>query len=283
MSDIYVAIALVLAVATTLAALAYRISRRRKSTAIMLAAASVLLLAANLWQWRDSLRPARLLPFSNLVILADPTVALVAILVGVGAALIPGRPARRCVLLFPLAALCLWGAYGWLGSRPQDLDDHWTKGVCRQTSPATCTPAAAATLLAHHGVKTTEREMSDLCLATPKGTRAQGLYRGLKLKTAGTDLAVTPFHGTIEDLQSVVARDGPVILTVQLKHGAPVDPRFHRDWGWVPGVYHHVVLFRFHQGGTILEVGDPAIGREFWGIDALQALWHGQAIQLRRR
>jgi hypothetical protein len=283
MSDIYFAIALVLALSITFAALGYKLSRRHNPTAITLAVATVLLLALHVWQWRDSLAPARLLPFSNLIILADPTVPLVAILIGVGAALVPGRPARRALLLTPLAALSLFAAYGGLWSRATDLADHWSKGVCRQTSQATCTPAAAATILAHHGIKTSEQEMADLCLSTPEGTRAQGLYRGLKLKTKGTNLAVIPFRGTIEELQSAVERRGPVILSVQLKPGAPVDPRFHTEWGWVPGVHHHVVLFRFHRNGKLLEIGDPAIGREFWGIDALHALWHGRAIQLRAR
>ena len=283
MSDIYVAIVVILTLSTALTVGSYRISRRHKATAITLATAAVLLLAVHVWQWRDSLAFARFLPFSNLIILAEPTPPLVAILIGVGIALLPGRTARRAVLLVPLGALCLWAAYGWLWSRPSDLHNHWTKGVCRQTSQATCTPAAAATLLAHHGIKTTEQEMADLCLTTSKGTRAPGLYRGLKLKTAGGQLTVTPLRGTIEDLRDAVARHGPVILTVQLRPDAGLDPRFHTEWGWVPGVHHHVVLFRFHQDGRLLEVGDPAVGREFWGVDALAALWHGQAIQLRAR
>ena len=283
MADIYFAILLILVLSTILATLSYKLSRRHNSTAITLATLAVFLLALHVWKWRDSLAPARVLPFSNLIVLADPTVPLVAILIGVGAALIPGHPARRAILLFPLATLCSWAAYGWLWSRPTGLADYWIKGVCRQTSQATCTPATAATLLAHHGIKTTEQEMADLCLATPKGTRAQGLYRGLKLKTTGAKLDVIPFRGTIEELQSAVERHGPVILTVQLKPGSRVDPRFHTEWGWVPGVHHHVVLFRFHQNGKLLEIGDPAVGREFWGIDALHALWHGQAIQLRAR
>jgi hypothetical protein len=283
MFDIYLAIVLIVALSITFAALGYKLSRRHNPTAITLAVAAVLLLALHVWQWRDSLAPARLLPFSNLIILADPTVPLVAILIGVGAALVPGRPARRALLLTPLAALCLFAAYGWLGSRLTNLADHWSKGVCRQTTQASCTPAAAATILAHHGIKTNEQEMADLCLSTPEGSRAQGLYRGLKLKTADANLDVIPFHGTIEELKSAVARHGPVILTVQLKTGSRVDPRFHTEWGWVPGVHHHVVLFGFHQSGKLLEIGDPAVGREFWGIDALHALWHGQAIQLRAR
>src|SRR5260221_7046371 len=41
------------------------------------------------------------------------------------------------------------------------------------------------TTLFRSGISATEQEMADLCI-TRRGTYWQGLYRGLKLKTAGT-------------------------------------------------------------------------------------------------
>jgi hypothetical protein len=281
MSDVYVAIAIVLTLTILIAGVAYRLARRSRGVGIVVALACVGLLIANVALWRDSLGPARLLPFSSMIVVADINPPLVGALVGLGAALLPGGRLRRCVLLVPLAGLCLWSSYGKLWQRPENFDDRWSHGVCRQTTPATCTPAAAATLLTFHGIPTTEREMARLCLTTPGGTPMRGLYRGLMLKTAGTRLRVLPFRGTIEQLRAAAAAGGPMILTVRLEMGAKVDPRFEREWGWAPGVAHHVVLFRFDRGGRILEVGDPAVGREYWGVDALEALWHGEAIQLR--
>ena len=71
-----------------------------------------------------------------------------------------------------------------------------------------------------------------------------------------------------------------MLINVELRRGENVDPRYQKLWGWIPGVSHSVVLFRFLPSGRI-EIGDPDIGRETWNIDALRVLWHGNGIRLK--
>jgi hypothetical protein len=165
-----------------------------------------------------------------------------------------------------------------LVDRPPEVQDHRTAGVCRQTTTATCSPAAAATLLSAVRIPATEAEMARLCLTTPSGTSSRGLYRGLKLKTEGTGYHVRVFQGDLADLRAAL-NQGPLLLNVKLVPRPGVDPRFQRDWGWVPGVAHTVVLFG-PLGASLFDAGDPAVGREPWDRRALDTLWHGEALQL---
>jgi hypothetical protein len=104
-----------------------------------------------------------------------------------------------------------------------------------------------------------------------------GLYRGLKLKTAGTDLDVRVVSGASES--ELLRMQGPVILTVYLDRGENVDPRYARSLGWNPGVRHTVVLLGPAGRGKLL-IADPADGLEEWSIGDLQTLWHGQGLRL---
>jgi hypothetical protein len=99
----------------------------------------------------------------------------------------------------------------------------------------------------------------------------------LKLKTAGTTWDVQVARGTVRELRE---SSRPVLLSVGLpRNTSGIDPRYHRDWGWVPGFRHSVVVFRFLPGEKI-EVGDPAIGRETWGVEGLDVLWSGKGLRL---
>jgi predicted double-glycine peptidase len=277
MTDIYIGIAIVLLAAELAGFGAYRLARRGwRWTAVVLALLAAAGLALNVAFFRNSIWPARWLPFSNVIVLGDPNPWLAGILVGVGAALMPGSPARRSVLLAPLAVLCLWGSYGGFFMRPPPLADHWTGRVCRQTSQATCGPAAAATLLAAYGIKSSEGEMAQLCLTNIDGTSTRGVYRGLKLKTRDKKMRVEPYLGKIEDLCKV---EGPVLLFVRLDSRAGVDPRYQSKWGWQPGVAHTVVMYRYRSDGRFL-MGDPAVGAELWDRKAIETLWHGEGIRL---
>jgi hypothetical protein len=283
MTDLYAGVAIVVSFSIFLALLAYRFARdpRRRAAGVAVAVVAAAVLVANVVYWRDSLWPARLLPFSNVIVLADLSIPLAAILIGAGAALMPGSPWRRSVLLLPLAVLGSWSTLTTLAAQAPITRDHWTAGVCRQTTSATCSPAAGATLLAAVGIPTTEAEMAHLCLTTLQGTSSRGLYRALKLKTAGTGYDVRVFHGDLPALRAALA-DGPLVLTVKLVPVPGTDPRFQREWGWAPGVSHSVVVF-----GTLLDalydVGDPSVGREPWDRRALDTLWHGEALQVVRR
>ena len=121
--------------------------------------------------------------------------------------------------------------------------------------------------------------MATLCLTRAAGTSMHGLYRGLKLKTAGTGWDVAAFRGDVEPLRR---ESGPVILSVRLDPGPGVDARYERLWGWAPGVTHTVVLFGFRADGKT-DVGDPAVGREHWREEDVRVLWHGDGLRLVRR
>jgi hypothetical protein len=279
MADIYLGVAIVLSVALLAGVGTYRLAKRGwRWTAVVLAIACAAGLALNVAYLRHSLWPARVLPFSNVTVLGDPNPWLAAALIGAGAALMPGSAARRSVLLAPLAVLCLWSSYGgfFLGLPP--LEERWSGRVCRQSSQATCGPAAAATLLAAHGVRSSEAEMAKLCLTSVDGTSSRGVYRGLKLKTRGTNLRVEPFFGKTDDLCKA---GGPVLLFVRLDARPGVDPRYQQRWGWTPGVAHAVVMYRCRGDGMFV-MGDPAVGLELWDRSAIETLWHGEGIRLVR-
>lgn len=277
MTDIYVGVAIVLTAALLAGAGAYRLARRGwRWSAVTLAVACAAGLALNVAYLRHSLWPARFIPFSNVIVLGDPNPWLAAVLIGVGAALMPGSAARRSVLLLPLALLTLWASYGGYFLNRPELEEHWTGPVCRQSSQATCGPAAAATLLHAKGIDSSEEEMSRLCLTTVDGTSARGVYRGLKLKTRGTALKVQPFFGTIDDLCNT---GGPVLLFVRLDNRPGIDPRYQTKWGWRPGLAHVVVMYRYRPDGRFV-MGDPAIGVELWDRSAIETLWHGEGIRL---
>ena len=155
--------------------------------------------------------------------------------------------------------------------------------MCVQTTPATCSPAAAATLLRAHGIAATEAEMAALCLTRERGTAALGLYRGLKLKTAGTPWDVEVFHTDPAGLRALVPA-GPAILTVRFDPGPGIDPRYEQLWGWLPGVQHTVVVFGFTAAADgKVEMGDPVAGREHWSAKDLSVLWHGEGMRLVKR
>lgn len=185
---------------------------------------------------------------------------------------------RRCLLTVPLAAIGIWRLYGPLaGTPPGDIQDRWGDGVCLQSSYGSCGAAAAATLLQLAGINATEAEMAELCLTRPHGTTLHGLYRGVKLKTAGTAWRVEIVGGPVAALRE---SSMPVLLNVGLPlNTAGLDPRYKEDWGWTPGSSHSVVLLGFRSDGRV-EIADPAVGREHWFETGLETLWRGQGLRL---
>jgi hypothetical protein len=99
--------------------------------------------------------------------------------------------------------------------------------MCRQTSDSTCSAAAAATLLRHFEIKSSEGEMAELCRSGHFGTSLHGIYRGLRLKTDGTGRKVISGVGKFEDLGETIRP--PAILNVYLDRAtAKREPRYVR-------------------------------------------------------
>ncbi len=224
---------------------------------------------------------ARWLPLSNAIILGNALPLAAAVLCGV----LVGRPTIPRWRSAPLAAFLLAGTWwsvliNFLPS-PVASEDRWTaEGVCLQTSEASCSAAAAATLLRHHGIVTAEAEMMRLCLTRSSGTPSLGMYRGLKLKTQGTEWRVQIVRGTARQLLDQL--NSPVLLRMRL----PREPSWvGRLLGWtglLPDPGHAVVLFEATDDGR-LWVADPSTGKHRWRAEDFLPRWRGEGVRLVRR
>ena len=252
-----------------------RLSPRACDAAALAVVLLLLLYIRTLWQ---DLRLAGWLPLANLIVLGNWLPLFAAVLAGIVAA----RPAmawrKRLLLVELTVAGSLAAIYPVLGVPPR-CGERWDKlGTCLQTTPYTCSPAAAVTLLRKYGIDASEQELAELCL-TRHGTSWQGLYRGLKLKTAGTAWDVQVCQVSAEEL--LAARGGPMILSVGLDRGDRSNGSFTREFGWVPGVNHSVVLERISDAGCAV-IADPAceMCREQWDRQTLATLWRGYGLRL---
>jgi len=233
-----------------------------------------------LWYLWDDMLLANLLPFSNLIVIGNWLPPLTGIIAGVSWKAMPGSMRRRNGYLaveFLIAVLAMflpvWG-------RTPVCHNQWDDQICRQTSNQTCTAACAATLLKVHGLEATEQEMAKLCLTNSDGTSWQGLYRGLLLKTRGTNLTVEVLPCEIHDLPLLTG--SPAILVVGIPKGAEVDPIYTEDYGWGVGELHSIVFFGFNSEGFAM-IGDPEVGRELWSWKDLETLVRGRAVRLVRK
>ena len=258
---------------------ARRLSQRLRTFAVAMVVGVLFFYVRTLWY---DVRVAAIMPFSNLVVLSNWLPFFAAVIGGVAGQTQSLPLLWRGTLVGMLGAVGVLAAfYPILGAVPK-CGDRWDKlGTCLQTTHATCSPAAAATLLRKHGIQATEQEMAELCL-TRAGTSWQGLYRGLKLKTAGTNWDVQVCAISADDL--LQPRTAPMIVSVGLDRGAPGNTDFTREFGWVPGVNHSVVIERFSSNRSAV-IADPAceMCREQWNADTLRTLWRGYGMRLVRR
>lgn len=189
---------------------------------------------------------------------------------------------RRASLAAIIFATGVYSAlYPVLGEAPR-CAVAWDKdGNCLQTTDHTCSAACAATLLGQVGIRSSEQEMADLCL-TREGTNWLGLYRGLKLKTQGTDYDVEVYSGDLDSLRKLPS--GPMIVSVGLTKSSAADTAFTREFGWVPGVNHSVILKGFDQNGSAV-IADPTLARcsESWAPETMELLYRGVAFRLVKR
>src|SRR5690348_7885122 len=127
-------------------------------TSNLLAIMIVAMLLANSILVQDKVALTHLLPVSNLVVVGNWSPLLVAALAGLIWRRVPGTSFRRSAVVGALVLVCLVNIYRpILGARPE-MNDRWSRGVCLQTSRASCSPAAAATLLRAYHIPTNEQE-----------------------------------------------------------------------------------------------------------------------------
>lgn len=299
--DLYLGLALMALFSAGAFALGIRLARGHRWVGNGLAIATVLLTILYVRFIWDDIRLARLLPFSNLVIVGNCLPLMSTFLAG-----IVWHRIHHWRRVFGVAALWIAGSYAactpllelrWQSGTSSGIprllcfippevpacEDNWTDiGICLQTTPATCTPACAATLLKIHGIATTEGEMARLCLTSSQGTNWVGLYRGLKLKTRGTQLDVAVLSGSAEDLLKNLP--GPCIISVGLPLDTRSDSFYRTKWVWNPGEEHSVIILGYTEEG-LLQIIDPIphIEYETWRTKDLAVLWRGQGMALIRR
>jgi hypothetical protein len=223
---------------------------------------------------------AQWLPFSNVILVGNLTMVGAACFGGVVLGWQSLPIWRRLLFAAGMWVVGLVALLHQMPRNPPPPGNEWIDEVCMQSNRASCSACAAATLLAYHDIPADEAEMMELCLTGAVGTPSLGLYRGLKLKTAGTPYDVEVFHSDVETLLD--SYEPPAILLVMLELGADVDPRYEQNWGWIPGLGHAVVYYG-RAGSDRIMIGDPSVGREKWTIDDLRVLWQGEGLRLRPR
>ena len=224
---------------------------------------------------------AKIVPFSGAIVVGNWIPLGAAVLCGI----IAGQGAvprwRRVALAAGLAGLAWYTVLCNFLREPPAARDVWSEdGVCLQSSPASCSPCCAATLLRHCGIPASEGEMIDLCLTRKAGTPSLGVYRGLMIKTRETDWRVEVVRGDCQQLHR--ASREPVLLRIRLDRSLGAAPGFLQRWGWSAEISHAVVFYGFTDGGKA-EVGDPAAGRERLSAEELSLRWRGEGLRLVRR
>ena len=279
--DLWIAIAVMTVLAATAAALvATRLCSDAGQVTMLGLAVSAFGMIIFLLFGSGQLFWARVIPVSAAIIYSNLAAIFAAMAAGWAWRLPNTPPWRRATLatLLSISSLVaiLWPLLSIAVRPPPPGGNQWSKGVAKQTSWATCSPAAAATLFRGEGITVSEAEMIPLCLTDYAGTPTLGLYRGVKLIANRHDRRVTLLDGGFTRL--VADDDWPVLLSVRLPFGVD-DRRFVEQWGWIPGMGHSVVVLGRTNDGNFI-VGDPAVGLEVWSKADLDLLWQGVGMRV---
>jgi len=283
MNDLCLALVILVLASACLFLLGVRLSRSgTEKRAQVFGALTLMLLLVYAFRFHGTLRMAQLLPVSNALILANwlpPGGAFLAgIVIGLRQPPLWRRVGLALIMVFVTSysvACCFQGRVG---------DPHKLQGSDSvQSWDSSCGPCCAAELLQHHGIDATEEELAELCVTSQRGCPALGLYRGLKLKTAGTDWDVVVVHCSVAEL---LQRESPLLLRVSLVRGQGL---FEPDWSQkLTSVFmpEHAILLLGKDSDGWARVFDPAIPTDSqcaWSLETLQTQWKGEALQLVRR
>ncbi|MGI9518389.1 MAG: peptidase C39 [Pirellulaceae bacterium] len=283
MLDLWIAVIVMGVICAAAAGAAYGFLYSEKHPRMVIAFMALAILGAVLFLLRlqGHLMWARFVPHSAAIIYTNVAALFAALAAGWGARL-PDTPRWRRMGVSGLLGLASLAAIMWpmlsMAVRPPpEGQDEWKGPVALQTSWATCSPAAAATLLSAEEIPASEREMIPLCLTDYAGTPTLGMYRGIKLMANKNNREVEIVDSGLDQLLS--DNDWPVLMAVRLPFGVE-DPRFTQEWGWIPGMGHSVVALGFAIDGRLI-VADPAFGLEHWTMDQLNVLWQGNGIRIK--
>lgn len=296
MEDIRLAVGLISLISIAAFAVTYRLLKQRSQVFLTLAAMIVvgLIVFYMLTVW-GQLWIVKWIPLPSVIVLSNWFPPLL----GVLSAIVWLQMKKQTVWRrMPITLVMLFAALGslawYIPDEPPVCADEWfpagygiTWPVCQQTTDFTCSAAAAATILGTIDVKTTEQEMSKLCLTKSGsgkfpslgGTTWLGLYHGLSSKLLGTKHRVEFFEGDLSVLKKT-AKVHPVLLCCELNRQiAENNPEFENVGGWRPGVAHTVIYFRPHGDNAHL-IGDPSRGFEVISNQDLDVVWTGEGLKI---
>jgi hypothetical protein len=281
----YILLHLVLVALASAAALRFPSkSRVGLALGVLLAAVAVLGFVVERhadWAWR-----AMALGLPDLVFLTNQSLATACVLAVIlwRSAKTAAERRRAWVLGGLLVCASLWSYAWYFAPLPDGLTGKPdATGFCKQTTPDSCSAAAAATLLAQHGISTNEEEMAELCLTRRGfGTTPLGLYRGLTLKAAAKGLRPVPILAN--DVAELGRRNQPAITTVGLQRGAPPEVEAKMlEYGWGYDFRHDVVALTADPAGAWIEVADPSYGKERWPTKDIEYIWDRWVLVLTTR
>ena len=219
------------------------------------------------------------LPHAALIVLANWHAVMASFFTGMY--LSSGRIGRNRRLIVGPMTLMLVGysiVAPVLGNAPTCTPGSSASSLISQTTPYTCSPAAAASLLRLHGISATESKMAELCL-TRQGTHWMGVYRGLKLMTQGTVWEVVAEPFSRKALLSL--RESPALLSVDIDTDLIAANYEH---GFRSNAGHSVLVLRADGDDEVI-VFDPApfYGIECWDREVLSWVSEGVILRLVRR
>ncbi len=230
----------------------------------------------------------RWIPFSSVIILSN----WFPLILGALAAVLWVRTKTQSILRrLPVQSLliagAIWSVVYVIPDKPPACGNSWIEPspfvryrICRQTTPHTCSAAAAATILHSLGIESSEAELAALCL-TKQGTTWLGLYHGLAVKLRGTGFRAEFFECSTGELPEIVA-EFPALLCCELSDAVDAEhPHYYEIGGWRPGVKHSTVLFETAQGRHL--IGDPSqVEPEIWTDADMDNLWAGKGLRIVR-
>ena len=272
-------------VMTLLTLLAYRLGARcilhrpSADTRVFLGVISGAFLFA--WGYFGRLMWAERMPVSTAIYWSNLTPILLGFAAGLAGHAVCMRSWFRPIMSATLMLLAIGYLYTPI-ARPVlfplqvDSRSQWEDRICLQTHESSCAPAAAVTLLMHHGIQSSESDLAAMCLTSAMGTEPLALYHGL------ADMAAMHGH------QARVADSNPAhwrrlgqlpnVALVELD-ALPGDTTFRGFFGRA-GVGHAIAILGRTDNGQWL-IGDPAVGRVFWTDEQLRERFTGDAIFLR--
>lgn len=289
MEDIRLGIALIAFVSIAMFCLTYRLLKSRSKVFLdFIAVVVVVLIVVYVQTVWGQLWIVQWIPLPSVIVLSNWFPPLLSALAAcVWLRLDPSPVMRRIPVMFVILAAAIYSITYFIPSEPPECGDEWAHGmgfdlfpVCLQTTPHTCSAAAAATILYTLGIESSEQEMAKLCL-TKSGTTWLGLYHGLATKLLYTEFQVEFFEGNVDTLRALKTA-GPVLLCCQLDEEiAQMLPDYVDSGGWIPGLAHSVVYFGEINDQHI--IGDPSRGYESWATKDLNTLWTGTGLKVTRR